>query len=114
MKNSHFSFWHPPVSAFQFLLSALAILALSGCTGTGPLKGGRAFTARTPAGGVSQVLLQGENPSAPSRQAQETVKVRTYTIPAGGANIPVFQNSSIPVGFTNIPPFQYSSIPAGV
>ena len=34
-------------------------------------------------GAVSQVLLQGENPSAPSRQAQETLRVRTYTVPAG-------------------------------
>src|SRR5438552_6735988 len=106
MKNSHFSFWHPPVSAFQFLLSALAILALCGCTGTRALKGGKAFTARTPAGGVSQVLLQGENPSAPSRQAQETVKVRTYTVPAG-TTFPPFQYS------TNTPRPQYSSTPGG-
>ena len=83
MKNSHFSFCHPSISAFQFLLSALAILALCGCTGTRALRGGKAFTARNSAGGVSQVLLQGENPSAPSRQAQETVRVRTYTVPAG-------------------------------
>ena len=54
-----------------------------GCTGTKPLKGGRAFTARTPAGGVSQVLLQGENPSQVTKQDQETVRVRTYTLPAG-------------------------------
>src|SRR5204863_323548 len=45
------------------LSSTLVALALCGCTGTRALKGGKAFTARTPAGGVSQVLLQGENPS---------------------------------------------------
>jgi hypothetical protein len=99
----------------QLLTTALALTAvlLGGCTGTRALKGGKAFTGRTPGGAVSQVLLQGENPSAPSRQAQETVKVRTYTVPAG-TSFPPFQYSSIPFSSsTNIPAFQYSSIPVG-
>src|SRR6266478_2167426 len=75
----------PGVSAILYPLSSivLATALLCGCTGPRALKGGRALTARTPGGSVSQVLLQGENPSAASRQAQETVKVRTYTMPAG-------------------------------
>ena len=65
-------------------LAAVALaLAASGCAATRPLKGGKALTTPKPAGGVEQTLVQGENPSAASRQAQETVKVRTYTLPAG-------------------------------
>ena len=69
--------------AISYLLSSIFAAGLCGCTSTRALKGGRAFTARTPAGGVSQVLLQGENPSQVTKQDQETVKVRTYTLPAG-------------------------------
>src|SRR5437016_2012817 len=97
----------------QFMSLALTVALLGGCTGTRPLKGGKALTARTPAGGVSQDLLQGENPSAPSRQAQETVKVRTYTVPAG-TTFPPFQYSNIPfLASTNTPAFQYFSTPVG-
>src|SRR5439155_23280685 len=79
---------------------SLGLFLFAGCTGTRPLKGGRAFTARTPAGGVSQVLLQGENPSQVTKQDQETVRVRTYTLPAGsrieqpppGTNLPSTMN----------------------
>src|SRR5438067_9656899 len=91
----------------QLLSLALTAVLLGGCIGTRPLKGGKAFTARNPAGGVSQVLLQGENPSAPSRQTQETVKVRTYTVPAG-TSFPVFQYATIPfLASTNTPSLQY-------
>ena len=61
---------------------ALALLA-TGCAGTRPLKGGKAVTTRKPAGSVEQTLVQGENPSQASKQTQESVKVRTYTLPAG-------------------------------
>src|SRR6266436_1706054 len=71
------------LTASALTLLTLLTLAATGCTGPRPLKGGKAFTGRTPAGGFSQVLLQGENPSVPSRQSQETIKTRTYTIPAG-------------------------------
>jgi hypothetical protein len=61
---------------------ALALLA-TGCAGSRPLKGGKAFTARKAAGLIEQTLVQGENAAQPTRQDQETVKVRTYTVPAG-------------------------------
>jgi hypothetical protein len=61
---------------------ALALLA-TGCAGTRPLRGGKAVTTRKPAGSVEQTLVQGENPSQASKQTQESVKVRTYTLPAG-------------------------------
>ena len=60
----------------------LTLLA-TGCAGTRPLKGGKAVTTRKPAGIVEQTLVQGENPSQASKQTQESVKVRTYTLPAG-------------------------------
>ena len=37
----------------------------------------------SPRGVIEQTLLQGENPSQASTQTQETVKVRTYTLPVG-------------------------------
>ena len=61
---------------------ALALLA-TGCVGPRPLKGGRAVTTHKPAGIIEQTLVQGENPSQATKQDQETVKVRTYTVPAG-------------------------------
>jgi hypothetical protein len=57
-------------------------LVLCGCAG-GPLKGGRAVTLPRPAGGVEQTIVQGENPAQVTRQDQETVRVRSYTLPAG-------------------------------
>jgi hypothetical protein len=61
---------------------ALALLA-TGCVGPRPLKGGKAVTTHKPAGVIEQTLVQGENPSQATKQDQETVKVRTYTVPAG-------------------------------
>ena len=58
-------------------------LAVTGCVGPRPLKGGKAITTRKPTGVIEQSLVQGENPSQASKQDQETVKVRTYTVPAG-------------------------------
>ena len=48
-----------------------------------PLKGGRATTIGRPAGVIEQTVVQGDNPAQVSRQDQETVKTRTYTVPAG-------------------------------
>jgi hypothetical protein len=62
--------------------AALAILG-SGCAATRPLKGGKAVTTPKPTGGVEQTLTQGESPSRATKQDQETIKVRTYTLPAG-------------------------------
>src|ERR1035441_6483609 len=68
------------LSRFLCAVFALALLA-TGCAGTRPLKGGKAVTTRKPAGSVEQTLVQGENPSQASKQTQESVKVRTYTLP---------------------------------
>jgi hypothetical protein len=57
-------------------------LILSGCASR-PLKGGRAVTSPRPAGGVEQTIVQGENPAQVTKQDQETVRVRSYTLPAG-------------------------------
>jgi hypothetical protein len=56
---------------------------LCGCTSTAPLKGGKATTASKPSGGVEQTVLQSDNPAQVSRQDQETVRVKAYTLPAG-------------------------------
>lgn len=60
----------------------LLLSALTGCAER-PLKGGRALMAPKPGGGVEQSLSQGENPSQSSAQEQESLRVRTYTVPAG-------------------------------
>lgn len=46
-------------------------------------KGGKAVTVNKPAQGIEQSVVQSDNPAAVSRQDQETVKVKTYTVPAG-------------------------------
>src|SRR6516162_4747010 len=63
-------------------LAALAATVLCGCGSMAPLKGGKA-TTRQMVGRTVQTMAQGENPAAVSRQDQETVKVKTYTVPAG-------------------------------
>ena len=57
------------------------MLSLCGCS-LAPLKGGRASTVYG-AGRVEQNVIQSDNPAAVSRQDQETVRVKTYTLPAG-------------------------------
>jgi hypothetical protein len=70
----------------KLILIDLAIIAtagfLSGCA-MAPLKGGRAMTLNKPAQGIEQTVQQGDNPAQVSRQDQETVKTRSYTVPAG-------------------------------
>ena len=64
------------------LAGALAAsLTLAGC-GTAPLKGGKATTSQS-AGHITQTVSQSENPAAVSKQDQETVRTKSYTIPAG-------------------------------
>ena len=58
-------------------------LALAGCSSTKPLKGGKATTKSKPTQGIEQTVVQSDNPAAVSRQDQEVVKVKTYTVPAG-------------------------------
>ena len=57
-----------------------------------PLKGGKAVTTHKPAGVIEQTLVQGENPAQATKQTQETVKVRTYTLPASSR----FEQSQTP------------------
>jgi hypothetical protein len=68
----------------RFLCVGFALaLFVSGCASPRPLKGGRAVTTRKPTGVIEQTLVQGENASQPTKQDQATIKVRTYTVPAG-------------------------------
>ncbi|MGH7992915.1 MAG: hypothetical protein ACREDQ_05325 [Limisphaerales bacterium] len=66
----------------KLVLSQIVIVAclglLSGCA-MAPLKGGRATTT----GVIEQTVVQSENPAQVSRQEQETLKTRSYTMPAG-------------------------------
>jgi hypothetical protein len=70
------------LSSFLCVGFALA-LAVTGCAGPRPLRGGKAVTTRKPTGVIEQTLVQGENASQPTKQDQATIKVRTYTVPAG-------------------------------
>ena len=60
----------------------VASLFFSGCA-MAPLKGGHATTLSKPTQGIEQTVVQGENPAQVSRQDQETVRTKTYTVPAG-------------------------------
>jgi len=66
----------------KLILIDVAVIAsamfLCGCN-MAPLKGGRATTS----GVIGQTVVQGDNPAQASRQDQETVKTRSYTVPAG-------------------------------
>ena len=70
------------LSRFLCVGYAVALMA-TGCAGPRPLKGGRAGTTGKPAGVVEQTLVQSDNPAQAAKQDQESVKVRTYTVPAG-------------------------------
>ncbi len=59
----------------------LAAVLFSGCT-IAPLKGGKASTSQA-AGRIEQAVVQSENPAAVSKQNQETVRTKSYTVPAG-------------------------------
>jgi hypothetical protein len=67
----------------KLVMMAMAVLAVAGCTATAPLKGGKAVTLSKAAQGIEQSVVQSDNPAAVSRQDQETVRVKTYTVPAG-------------------------------
>ena len=67
----------------SFLSAGLVLALLVGCAGPRPLKGGKVVITRKPAGVIEQTLVQGENPSQATKQDQESVKVRTYTVPTG-------------------------------
>ena len=59
----------------------LCLLAFTGCT-IAPLKGGKATTSQS-GGRIEQSVVQSDNPAAVSKQDQETVRTKTYTVPAG-------------------------------
>ena len=63
------------------LLIIIPALALAGCT-IAPLKGGKATTSQS-AGRIEQSVVQSDNPAAVSKQVQETVRTKAYTVPAG-------------------------------
>jgi hypothetical protein len=71
----------------NFTLIDFAVMAsvglLCGCAGTAPLKGGKATTLSKPTQGIEQSVVQSDNPAAVSRQDQETVRTRSYTVPTG-------------------------------
>jgi len=54
---------------------------LAGCS-VAPLKGGKASTVSKSTQGIEQSVGQGDNPAAASRQDQETVRTKSYTVPA--------------------------------
>src|ERR1039458_10283686 len=92
VQSSTFDVHHPSarrptavdyLSRFLCVGFALVLLATAGCAATRPLKGGRAVTTHKPAGIIEQTIVQSENPSQASKQTQKSVKVRTYTVPAG-------------------------------
>jgi hypothetical protein len=68
------------VAAVAVLL--LAVMMFSGCA-MAPLKGGKASTVSKNTQGIEQTVSQGDNPAAASRQDQEIVRTKTYTVPAG-------------------------------
>jgi hypothetical protein len=61
---------------------AAAGMMLSGCA-MAPLKGSHATTLNKPTQGIEQSVVQGDNPAQVSRQDQETVRTKSYTVPAG-------------------------------
>jgi len=65
----------------KILCITLAAISLAGCS-IAPLKGGKATTSQS-AGRIEQAVVQSDNPAAASRQDQETVRTKSYTVPAG-------------------------------
>jgi hypothetical protein len=69
----------------NLLIDVVVIAAagmLSGCA-MAPLKGGHASTVSKSTQGIEQSVVQGDNPAQASRQNQETVRTKSYTVPTG-------------------------------
>ncbi len=60
----------------------LTVVLFSGCA-IAPLKGGHASTVSKSTQGIEQSVVQGDNPAQASRQNQETVRTKSYTVPTG-------------------------------
>ena len=71
-----------PIKIAAAAVAAMVLLMVSGCT-IAPLKGGHASTVSKSTQGIEQSVTQGDNPAAASRQDQETVRTKSYTVPAG-------------------------------
>jgi hypothetical protein len=82
--------------------SAAALVWLAGCAGPHALRGGKAVTERSGPAGLEQTLVQGDNPAQQSRQTQATVRVRSYTLPAGARMENGFVRSSGDTSATNV------------
>jgi hypothetical protein len=93
------------------LLCVAFVLALlvTGCAGPRPLKGGKATTTRSQAGLIQQTVAQGENAQQPSKQDQETIRVRTYTLPAATR----VEQGAVPVPAQTAAPARTSAASAG-
>ena len=66
---------------FIQIVAFSALTLMSGCA-MAPLKGGHATTSQA-AGRIDQNVVQSDNPAQVSRQNQETVRTKSYTVPAG-------------------------------
>ena len=71
-----------PVKIAAAVATAMVLLMVSGCT-IAPLKGGHASTVSKSTQGIEQSVVQGDNPAQASRQNQETVRTKSYTVPTG-------------------------------
>ena len=71
-----------PIKIAAAAVAAIVLLMVSGCT-IAPLKGGKASTVSKSAQGIEQSVVQGDNPAQASRQDQETVRTKSYTVPTG-------------------------------
>jgi len=71
-----------PVKIAAAAVAAIVLLMVSGCA-IAPLKGGKASTVSKSAQGIEQSVVQGDNPAQASRQDQETVRTKSYTVPTG-------------------------------
>jgi hypothetical protein len=71
-----------PIKIAAAAVAAMVLLMLPGCA-IAPLKGGHASTVSKSTQGIEQSVVQGDNPAQASRQDQETVRTKSYTVPAG-------------------------------
>jgi hypothetical protein len=103
----------PARKRFRILILAV-LITVTGCSSFKPLKAGKA-TAYPKPGGLAQTLVQSENPSQPSRQEQETIRVRTYTVPLSASPSSSFSSSSsFPFSSAITPSLQNSTTPFGL
>src|SRR6185436_6160652 len=70
----------PRLTAQPIFYLLTSIFLLSGCSSFKPLKGGRALSVPRH-GGVTQMMAQSDNPSQISRQEQETIRTRIFSVP---------------------------------